>query len=137
VLNGIVDTTDRAEAVSVSPNPEGSLVSVNSAGEELDKEASVGRVGLVIEPLKSDSMDASGPFSCGLQMSEPLCVPDVVEKGLENGLSGGVKVERTSVRPHPDGGSPDLEAVGEHAFATPIQRAASAVGWLIKPPADG
>jgi hypothetical protein len=63
VLYGVLDSTDGTKAVRVGSDPEGPFVGVDSAGKELDEKATVDRVGLVVETLKGDGMNASWPLS--------------------------------------------------------------------------
>jgi hypothetical protein len=82
VFDGVLNTTYGAEAVRVNANPQSSLMSIDSAGKKLDEETAISGVSFLVKPLQGSGMHSGGPLASGLEMSEPLGFPDVVEEVL-------------------------------------------------------
>jgi hypothetical protein len=77
-------------------------------------------------------MDPVWPVTQITELGKLLGVPNIIKKGLEDGLGGGVKVKRLTRGADPGGSCAYLEAIGQHAFPAPVEQAVRAVGRLIE-----
>jgi hypothetical protein len=108
------------------------LMSVHGICKQLSQQPPISSLARLVESLQGGSMDPFWPVTPITELGKLLGVPNIIQKGLEDGLGGGVKVKRFTCGADPDGSCAYLEAIGQHAFPAPVEKAIRAVGRLIE-----